>query len=222
MQRDLTSDSFNEKIELLMSDATYEHVDSDLTSEEIVRIKKIECKILDLQLEKWERSGVPNRHKKMREYRCESWLKWCDKAKERSGTGMILVLLGGRGVGKTQMSVEIIRHVCKQNQTAMYTKAIDIFLSLRESMRVTSENDALKKFLKPSLLVIDAMEERGETTWEDRLLSHIIDKRYDDCNDTIMISNQKKNVFLESCGSSIVSRIKETGGVVECDWESFR
>lgn len=173
-------------------------------------------------LEKFELSEVPHKHKKKKEFTGERWIKILNRAKEISGSGIIIAMVGTRGVGKTQFSVELIRHVCKQNKSALYTKAIDVFLSLREAMASGCERNALKQYLQPSLLVIDAMEERGETKWEDRLLSHVIDKRYDEEKDTVLISNQKLAAFNESIGVSVLSRIKETGGVVECDWESFR
>ena len=66
------------------------------------------------------------------------------------------------------------------------------------------------------------MEERAETQFEDRMISHLIDLRYDAMLDTILISNQAKESFADSIGKSAVSRLIETGEVIECNWESFR
>lgn len=133
-----------------------------------------------------------------------------------------MVLAGKRGTGKTQLGVEAIRSYCWESLQAKYTKAIDVFLSIREGMAEKSERHAVKPYLTPSLLVIDAMEERGETSWEDRMLGYILDRRYDSMLDTILITNQTKERFAESAGASVVSRIHEAGAVIECDWDSFR
>lgn len=139
------------------------------------------------------------------------------------GTGAIIALLGTRGTGKTQMAVCLAQYACFQGLSAMYAKAIDVFIRLRESYRDDkSESGVIMEFCKPSLLVIDAMENRGETDFEDRLLNHIIDRRYDNMVDTILITNQVQDVFQAMIGPSIVDRICENGGYIECTWGSFR
>jgi DNA replication protein DnaC len=66
------------------------------------------------------------------------------------------------------------------------------------------------------------MQERGETPWEDRLLTHLIDRRYASEKDTLLITNQSKESFIQSIGPSAASRIVEVGGIVTCDWPSYR
>ncbi len=152
------------------------------------------------------------------------WLEVYNTLEKALGTGFIYVLTGNRGTGKTQLGTSLIRKSCKLVEPALYTKALDIFISLREAYRKDgdSESKIIKYFTSPDLLVIDAMEERGETSFEDRLLNHIIDKRYDSVRDTLLITNQTGEAFAESAGPSIISRIHETGGKIVCDWESFR
>lgn len=41
-------------------------------------------------------------------------------------------------------------------------------------------------------------------------------------SDTLIISNQDVSALTASLGPSTVSRMRETGGVIECDWESYR
>lgn len=40
--------------------------------------------------------------------------------------------------------------------------------------------------------------------------------------DTIPIANLKEEEFLKSIGQSAESRLREVGGVIVCDWPSFR
>ncbi len=170
----------------------------------------------------WRNAETPKRHEATHPSAEGPWKNSKAKLFENLGSGSLCVLTGKRGTGKTQLGIEMIRCFCWSGYTARYTKAMDVFLAIREGMAEKSERAAVKPYLATDLLVIDAMEERGETPWEDRMLNFILDKRYDAMMDTILITNQDRTRFSESVGASIVSRIHESGIVIECDWESFR
>jgi DNA replication protein DnaC len=99
-----------------------------------------------------------------------------------------------------------------------------LYLGIRESYRDDGprEHEAIERFLAPRLLVIDEAHERGETAWEDRMLNYIVDTRYADMRDTVLISNQTAEDFRTAIGSSIYSRLTEVGGILVCDWPSYR
>lgn len=151
---------------------------------------------------------------------------WADKLKDlegQVGKGCLLALLGKRGTGKTQMAVELMRHTCVQGGLAKYTTAMRFFTAIKDSYKGdTTESAVLNQYLKPQILVIDEAQERGETGWEDRLLTHLIDCRYGAMKDTVLVSNLSRREFERAIGSSILSRMSETGGIIECNWPSFR
>ena len=169
---------------------------------------------------------LPNRLKQFRPIDSQStkWTALYENIKNGLFNGCLLALYGKRGPGKSQMGVCLIRHCCANGRTALYKKAMDMFLRIRMAMKESSDSEykAIEEYIKPFLLVIDAFEVRGETPFEDRLLNHIIDKRYDELKSTIIISNDKKEDFKSVLGESIVDRMRETGGMVELNWESFR
>lgn len=181
------------------------------------------------------RSYVPKRHCQFITSDSES-KQWSEfyAATKLFNPGYILALVGGRGNGKTQLAVCIVRRMCvamSQLQTEnerelaapIYASAMDIFLSIRDAIRTNlSEKKAIESYIRPPLLVIDECQERGETAFEDRTLSYIIDKRYAAVRETILIANQTQGEFEKSMGSSVVSRINETGGIKVFDWKSFR
>ena len=168
-------------------------------------------------------ASLPSRHLRQGTYSGDKWLAIFERVKTRMGTGFIIALLGGRGVGKTQMAVAACREQAQREKSFSYCTAMDVFLDIKDSFRKGgSERDALKSFIKPSLLIIDEVQERGETPWEDRLLTYILDKRYAAEKDTLLISNQTKDAFLEGIGPSVASRITEAGGIAVFDWPSFR
>ena len=73
-----------------------------------------------------------------------------------------------------------------------------------------------------SMLILDEVQERGNTAWEDRILTHILDRRYGAMVPTIIIANLTESALVECLGDSIISRLTETGGVIEIDGPSHR
>lgn len=85
-----------------------------------------------------------------------------------------------------------------------------------------SEKDVLAEFTRPLLLVMDEIGQRSDSDWENRLLFEFLNRRYHSLKDTLLISNQTVDGFTKSLGPSLISRMQETGGLIECDWPSYR
>jgi DNA replication protein DnaC len=168
-------------------------------------------------------ANIPDRHAKFlpRLSRSPEWTEVYTRSKERIDKGALLVFLGSRGTGKTQMGVCFAQY-CAINldKPALYTKAFEIFLKVRS--KESSEEKAITHFTKPFLLVIDAFEVRGDTPFENRMLDLILDKRYDGLKSTVILSNDTPGTINRYLGPSICDRIAETGGICEFTWESFR
>jgi DNA replication protein DnaC len=170
-------------------------------------------------------AGIPRRHSERNEFENEHWKRKLESLRAKLGSGFLIALIGIRGCGKTQMAVELIRAQIQRLKSAHLTTAMDIFLDIKSAYRKDSEIDErqiLNRFFEPRLLVIDEIQERAETAWEDRILTHLVDRRYKDERDTILVGNSTREKFEKEMGASIVSRLNETGGIIVCDWESFR
>lgn len=113
---------------------------------------------------------------------------------------------------------------CGLMRPCRYAKAMDLFLDIKATYgrEDICERDVIDEYRQPLLLVLDEASVRGETEWEDRMLVHLIDHRYDDEHDTLLLANMTPEQFRETMGPSISDRLRETGGVIECDWPSFR
>ena len=138
--------------------------------------------------------------------------------------GFIVAMIGPRGTGKTEFATRISASMA-QRISVMYCKAMKFFVALKETYNrevKTTEGEILKRFTQPELLVVDELQERSESDWENRMLTHMIDTRYDRMINTILISNLSHDAFQKSIGDSIYDRIIETGMVVECIWPSYR
>lgn len=173
----------------------------------------------------WRDARIPERHSGKIVLRGAEWLAMQEKVLNQIGNGFLIALIGKRGTGKTQLAVTAIRKACKAGKSGLYVKTKEIFMDIRSTYNSSGHKDerrAIQAFLSPRLLVIDEAHERGETAWEDGLLTYIIDKRYDNMTDTLLISNQDKPEFQSSMGPSIVSRLQETGGIAIANWDSYR
>jgi DNA replication protein DnaC len=170
-----------------------------------------------------EKANLPARHLANLEPEGDGWKKLLASLASKSGRGFIIGVTGARGTGKTLLSAFLARHEAKKKRSSKYQTAMGFFLDVKESFDgKLSEKTVIESYVKPKLLIIDEMQERGQTPWEDRLLTHLIDKRYGEMHDTLLISNQTKEEFTKSLGASIASRISETGGIAVCNWPSFR
>lgn len=177
--------------------------------------------------EDYEVSGLPRRHKFFRPVQStnKKWLSIYDKIKNSLAVGSMFAVVGNRGTGKTQLGASLIGYVAFDlDKSVIYRKAFDIFLRVRESYKVDgdSEKKAVDFFVRRYFMVIDAFEVRGNTDFERRTIDHIIDLRYDMAFPTLIISNDTPKGFSDAVGPSIIDRLRETGGIIEMNWDSFR
>lgn len=140
-----------------------------------------------------------------------------------SQNGCLYILTGGRGCGKSQMAAALIRVAIENNILSYYRKTMDFFMAIKETYKTdATEREVIRDYQAPGLLVLDEIQVRGESEWENNLLTHLIDLRYDDKKSTVLIGNVPMDKVRAQIGDSIYSRMVETGGVINCDWKSFR
>lgn len=138
----------------------------------------------------------------------------------------IVAIVGIRGTGKTQLAVAIaLLGLGVRWQSALYRRAMDMFIALRATYDDAEKRESalIAQFVDTPLLIIDEMQERSQSEWEQRTLTHIIDRRYGSMRPTLMIGNfENAKAFASHVGASIASRCVETGGIMVPKWESFR
>lgn len=187
------------------------------------------------------RIGFPARHEHPDELYGYEWQTAYKTALAIVESGGIVIAHGRRGTGKTQIACELAKHARFPNsekpkrewamqshaeyRPAIYCKAMEIFIDLKNGYgrpKEQSEKDIIIKLSSAAFLVIDEAHVRGETKYEDDKLTHIMDKRYDAMLPTMLITNVTRQDFAAQLSPSIISRIRETGGGIECNWESYR
>ena len=168
----------------------------------------------------------------------DQWHATFVNASEQVARAGIVAFYGNRGSGKTRMAAEIARagrwpaddgewngNHNVRSRTALYTRAMDIFLDLRDCSKKgadRSEKDVLKRLSAAGLLVIDELQERGETEWENRVVSNLLDKRYAADRPTILIANLSREDLAKALSPSVRDRMQEQGKGFLFDWPSYR
>ena len=148
------------------------------------------------------------------------------KAKELESqaiNGSMLVLCGDRGRGKTQMATLWATNFFNSR----YFRAHDLIESIRGKFSDIKENvieatENLNNAKRCAYLVIDEFSELAGSEFEKRTLTNLIDHRYSEMLSTIIITNSKPEDAASELGRSAWSRLQETGGVILCDWDSYR
>lgn len=148
----------------------------------------------------------------------------CDLPKTHPD-GVILGLIGERGVGKTQAAVCGMSYWVKGRiGSVRYIRFAELCMRFRDAIKQGTETLTLREFQgsKRDLLIIDEMDKRADTEHERRTLSTLIDGRYGYGRYTLMIGNDTREGLLEAIGPTIASRMRESGGIRELTGRDYR
>lgn len=173
-----------------------------------------------------EKTGMPNRYRSKWEHPTdEIWNQRYCRLLKGVKNGGIIAMIGERGTGKTRLSAEVLRHHARI--AGRYTTAMGLFLRIRSTFGAKGANrpteaNIVAELTETPLLIIDEIQERGDSAWEDRILTHLLDARYGAMAPTIIIGNLTRDAMSDNLGDSISSRLMETGGVLEVTGQSFR
>ena len=185
--------------------------------------------------------GFPKRYEDAPEAVGDDWWGHYRLALATVDSGGIVVMYGTNGTGKTRMAYELAKKCVpkdsycaiggmgwndgKKERPAIYTTAVNLFMEIKDTFRPDSEQSELslvKKYTDAGLLVIDEFQERGETPFEDRKITSIIDARYQNERPTILISNHSREELASKLSAAVLDRIRENGCGLHFNWRSYR
>jgi DNA replication protein DnaC len=148
--------------------------------------------------------------------------------REHFKEGRCMVMLGRPGTGKTHLGCAILRHCMDASDkfTGKLVSVYELFRQIKASWdrgsKIT-EREAIAKFVKPHLLIIDEVGVQFDSPTEQGLLFDVINERYQAVLPTVVISNLSENEFIEVVGGRSSDRLRENGSmIVPFTWESHR
>ena len=213
------SDAAQAILQQMIKDAPEAEADDAVNGAE-TPLERVEAHPDDIALA----TGVPRRYRAFWSFPDDKqWERDFETAKNHVSNSTLLSLIGKRGSGKTRLAIEILRSFAKTK--GRYLTAMDLFMRIRASYRkdaVEDESRIVEELSRCSLLILDEIQERGESAWEDRILTHLIDKRYSALKPTIIIANLKAEELEEHLGASASSRMREGGGILILNGKSHR
>lgn len=140
--------------------------------------------------------------------------------------GACLCFTGEPGTGKTHLAAAIGNFVITNGGSALFSTAYRAVGRFKDSWRSESElneEQVLKQFLEPDLVILDEIGVQFSSNTERIMLFNIINGRYEEMRPTIIISNLPLMGLIDCLGSRAVDRLKENGGaIIEFNWKSYR
>lgn len=206
----------------------------NMTPEEIKahdeEIAKLEEKQAQREkLERYEKSGVPERYfkesldtykitNKMQATAAKAATNFLHAVK--CGEFKSLVMIGNAGTGKTHLACAIIREA-----GGKYRTAPEIVEEMRRAKSFTAtetEAEIIDYYGRVKLLVIDEIGRGISATDEKYMIYQIVNARYNTRKPTVLISNLGKSDFLQYIGVASADRLVESAEILEMNGESYR
>ena len=201
-------------------------------SDELEKKEQHDKVIADLKHSKRIRAGISKRnlYKGFDDYNCSSEgqtkaINDCKRFVETFPSDKSLIMVGGVGTGKTLLASIIIEKLVDKNKCEII-KLIEIIRCLKASWSKNSDTDeqgVIDYFVRLDLLIIDEVGSQFGSDTEKLFIFEIIDGRYQDMKQTILISNLDIDGIKECIGERCVDRLREGGGsMIAFDWKSSR
>lgn len=138
-----------------------------------------------------------------------------------------VVLLGGVGLGKTHLATALGYHACLKGHSVLFTTAVDVINSLAAAQAANRLKTELKKYLSPSVLILDELGYLPIDKHGADLLFQIISHRYERGSIIITSNRAFKNwpeIFNNDSilTSAILDRLLHHAETVLVEGKSYR
>lgn len=151
---------------------------------------------------------------------------YADRFEEVSEKGSCLIFCGDVGTGKTHLAIGIANSILKQGYQPVFVSVIKAIRKIKETYARDSElteDDAIRSFVEPDLLILDEVGVQFGSETEKLYLFEIINGRYEQMKPTLLISNLGTKELEGFIGSRVMDRLRESGGkAVIFNWKSYR
>ncbi len=108
-------------------------------------------------------------------------------------TATNVIFIGGVGVGKTHLAAALAREACLHNRPVLFTSAVHIINDLAAAQRQGLLKRAMKKYVKPAMLVIDELGYLPVDRVGAELIFQVLGERYEKASTVITTNRTYKN-----------------------------
>lgn len=135
------------------------------------------------------------------------------------------VMLGNCGTGKTHLASAVGMAAISAGKTVLFCTASEVIRRVQATHKSQheSEFDLMNQYSKLDLLILDEVGVQYQTESANRIITEIVNDRYNNELPTMFLSNLSVAEFSQTMGERAMSRMKEDGCVpFICDWEDYR
>lgn len=135
------------------------------------------------------------------------------------------VFLGNCGTGKTHLACAIGSAAIHKGKTVLFSSASEVIRRVQATHKSQheSEFELMNEYARLDLLILDEVGVQYETESAKRIITEIVNDRYNNELPTVFISNLSPAEFAATMGERAMSRMKQDGCLpFVCDWEDYR
>jgi len=152
--------------------------------------------------------------------------RYVDEFEGRLNRGTALIFCGKPGTGKTHLACAVGLELIRSEHSVVYTTEYRLTRSIKETYgrdSGESEEDLIRGYRKPPLLIIDEVGvSRGSET-DHILLYEVLNGRYERLLPCLLIGNLTLDEMTAHLGERVMDRMRDGGGaIVAFDWQSYR
>ncbi len=141
-------------------------------------------------------------------------------------SGKSAILLGRPGTGKTHLACALAVAAADRGMSARYATVLRAIRRVKDSWRPEApetEREVIADYADCGLLVLDEVGIQTGSQFESNILFDLLNRRYECCRPTILVSNLVLSEIPKFLGERILDRLREDGGqMLAFDWESHR
>jgi DNA replication protein DnaC len=151
---------------------------------------------------------------------------YTDDWTQANADGRCLIFSGKAGTGKTHLACAIANELIEQGTYAKFYTVTGLLRRIKECFAKESketESEMIDNFSHVELLILDEAGMDYGTEFNKTLMFEVLNRRYENMNPTIVITNLDMGALKEYFGDRILDRMREGGGkLVSFNWESQR
>ena len=138
-----------------------------------------------------------------------------------------VIMVGGPGLGKTHLSIALGHAACMAGHSVLFASAIDIVNTLTAARRTGRLKDELRRYVRPSVLLVDELGYLPIDKTGADLLFQVISQRYEH-GSIILTTNRIYKKWTEifnndtTLASAVLDRLLHHADTVRIEGKSYR